>query len=127
MNAALFQPVWGYVQAGGLVALVYAFSCVTLRVAGRRIRSHLRPVDLTALLLMTDMLSPSLLLDDKGLGAELVVLATMTACVRITSLVSLRARWRDPSVRRDAVFLEHAAIAPSQELEAGVQPTEVRV
>jgi hypothetical protein len=101
----------GYTIVVVIVAALYAFSLVALRFAGRRIRSHVRPIDLTALLLMTDVLRGPLSLDDKGMGAEIAVALTLCACARITTLL-WSGRWLD----RIGVWL----LEPVREIERPV-------
>lgn len=90
----MLQSAQAHAQVVAIVALLYALSLVALRFVGRRVRSHLRPIDLTALILMTDVLRAPLSLDDKGSGAEIAVALTLCVCVRITTLIG-SGRWMD--------------------------------
>jgi uncharacterized membrane protein YcaP (DUF421 family) len=111
MQDELLQTVQGDGDIAVRIAAVYVASLVALRFAGRRIQSHLRPIDLTAVALMAGVVS--LDLEAKGLAQKLVVIATMSVCARATSWVAAATRgFEEVRGTQPGLALDHALSPP---------------
>jgi uncharacterized membrane protein YcaP (DUF421 family) len=118
------------------VALIYAALVVMIRIAGKREVGQLTPLDLLAMLLLSETVSPALTGQDGSLPAALVAAATLIALTMTIGRITYRSpraeRWfdgapvvlaRDGDVDPDA--LERERISRS-ELEAALRKKGVR-
>ncbi|MBN8609105.1 MAG: hypothetical protein J0L92_00860 [Deltaproteobacteria bacterium] len=113
MQDEVIQSALGHGEIAVRIVCLYVASLLALRFAGRSVQSHVRPIDLTALLLMLGVMGRSLHLDDKGLASELVVIVTMSVCARATSWVAAARRgFEQVRGTQPGLALDHALSAP---------------
>lgn len=113
MQDELIQSALAHGEIAVRIVALYVASLFALRLAGRSVQSHVRPIDLTALLLMMGVLGPSLHLDDKGLASEIVVIVTMSVCARATSWIAAARRgFEQVRGTQPGLALDHALSAP---------------
>lgn len=74
------------------VALVYVGLLVLMRVSGKRQLAQLAPMDLLALLLVSETVSPALTAEDSSLTAGGIAAATLFALSFVIGLASYRLR-----------------------------------
>jgi uncharacterized membrane protein YcaP (DUF421 family) len=97
------------------VAIVYLALLVMIRVAGKRELGQLGPMDLLAMLLLSETVSPALTAQDPSLPASLTASATLLALTAIVGRLTYHSkrleRWIDGApvvLVRDAKVLEDA-------------------
>jgi uncharacterized membrane protein YcaP (DUF421 family) len=94
----MLETLLHLLEIAGRTAACYVCSLIVLRIAGRRAMSQLRPIDLIAVLLLAETVSPALTGGDDSLTAGLVAAATLGACTKLTAILSFRFRWFDHAV-----------------------------
>ncbi len=95
----------------GRVTIIYVACMVLLRVSGRREMSEMGPMDLLAMLLLSETVSPALTGNDDSVTAGLVAAATLMALCVGTTWLAFRHRGIEQLVEGDAVVLiEHGHV-----------------
>lgn len=89
------------------VTLVYAACMVLLRVAGRREMSQLSPLDLLAMLLLSETVSPALTAGDETVTGGVVAAATLIGLCVGTGWISFRSRGFERVMQGAAAVLIH--------------------
>ena len=69
------------------VAVIYLFVLTALRLLGKREFSQLSPVELIMLMLIPDIVAPSIVRDDFSLTTALIAVSTVMLLVLLTSLL----------------------------------------
>jgi uncharacterized membrane protein YcaP (DUF421 family) len=101
----MIDEIVHYLEIAGRTAACYAFSLLVLRMAGRRAMSQLRPIDLIAVLLLAETVSPALTGGDDSLTAGLVAAATLGLCTKVTAILSFRFRVFDHAIDGSPLLL----------------------
>ncbi|HEY0972811.1 MAG TPA: hypothetical protein VGE02_17710 [Gemmatimonadales bacterium] len=75
------------------IALVYAVLMLGFRVLGKRELSQLSPFELVTLLMIPEIVSPSLTAGEHSLSGALVGVTTLWALAFLNSMLGYRTRW----------------------------------
>jgi uncharacterized membrane protein YcaP (DUF421 family) len=95
------------------VAIIYVACMVLLRVSGRREMSELSPMDLLAMLLLSETVSPALTGGDESVTAGLCAAATLLGLTVLTSWIVFKHRRVEKIVQGEAVVLiENGRVRP---------------
>jgi uncharacterized membrane protein YcaP (DUF421 family) len=94
-----------YLEIVARVVIVYAACMVLLRVSGRREMSELGPMDLLAMLLLSETVSPALTAGDDSVQAGLLAAATLMAMCVLTAKIVFHSRRAERIIQGDAVLL----------------------
>ena len=89
----------------GRVTVVYAFCVVLLRLVGRREMSELGPMDLMAMLLLSETVSNSITGGDDSLATGLIAAASLLGLTHVSDRLSFRFRRFERLVQGEAVVL----------------------
>lgn len=92
-------------EIAGRVALLYLFCLLLLRLAGRRELSQLSPIDLMAMLLLSETVSPALTGGDDSLAGGMIAAGTLVALSVAVSWMSYRSRRFEKLVQGHALVL----------------------
>lgn len=96
------------------VTLVYAACMVLLRVAGRREMSQLSPMDLLAMLLLSETVSPALTAGDDTVTGGVIAAGTLIGLCVITGWISYRHRGLERAMQGvAAVLIQDGAVRPA--------------
>jgi uncharacterized membrane protein YcaP (DUF421 family) len=93
------------------VVVIYVALLTMMRIAGKREIGSLGPIDLMAMLLLSETVSPALTNQDSSLAASLTAAATLIALTTLVSYVSYRYRPIERLVDGEPrVLIEHGKI-----------------
>jgi len=87
------------------VSLIYIACMVLLRVSGRREMSQLGPMDLLAMLLLSETVSPALTGGDESVTGNLIAATTLVVLATLTSWLAMRSETIDRLVEGKSVLL----------------------
>jgi uncharacterized membrane protein YcaP (DUF421 family) len=100
-------------EIAGRVALLYLFCLLLLRIAGRRELSQLSPIDLMAMLLLSETVSPALTGGDDSVAGGLVAAATLVGLSIAVAYGSFRSRRLERAIQgRALVVIENGKVRP---------------
>ncbi len=89
------------------VAIIYAACTVLLRIAGRRELSELSPMDLLAMLLLSETVSPAMTAGDETVTGGVVAASTLIALCMATGWMAYRSRGVERILQGSAAVLIH--------------------
>lgn len=95
----------GLLEISGRVAVVYVGLLILLRIAGRRELSQLSPIDLMAMLLLSETVSPAMTAGNDSLQAGLVAATTLVALSVLISWLSFRSQRVEHLIQGQALIL----------------------
>lgn len=108
------------------VIAIYAFLLIALRIVGKREFGHLGPFDLVVLLLIPEMLTEALTVDDQSLTNGFIGVATLLTLVFLTSLLAYRFRRAGRIIEGEpSVLVQHGFIVPRNMDRERVSPDEL--
>ena len=97
----------------GRVTVIYVAAMILLRLSGRREMAELGPMDLLAMLLVSEAVSPALTGGDDSLGAGLLAAATVMALGVLVSWMTFRWRRAERLITGEAaVLIDHGKLRP---------------
>jgi len=88
----VFQPETPLLEIVARVAILYLALVVLLRLVGRREVGQLTPLDLLAMLLLSETVSPALTANDDSLPAVLTAATTLVVVVALVGRLGYRSR-----------------------------------
>ena len=89
----------------GRVSIIYVACMILLRISGRREMSALGPMDLLAMLLLSETVSPALTGNDDTLQGGLVAACTLMALCVLTTKIVFRSRRAEKVIQGAAIVL----------------------
>jgi uncharacterized membrane protein YcaP (DUF421 family) len=93
------------------VSIIYLGCMVMLRVSGRREMSELTPMDLLAMLLLSETVSPALTGEDKSVPGGLIAAGTLIALTVLTSVLVFRSKKLEKIIQGEAaVLIDHGRV-----------------
>jgi uncharacterized membrane protein YcaP (DUF421 family) len=92
------------------VAIIYVACMVLLRISGRREMSELSPMDLLAMLLLSETVSPALTAGDESVTAGVVAATTLIGLCVATGWLSFKSRKFERIVQGEAAVLVHDGV-----------------
>jgi uncharacterized membrane protein YcaP (DUF421 family) len=96
------------------VGIIYAACMVLLRVSGRREMAQLSPMDLLAMLLLSETVSPALTANDNSVPGGLVAATTLIALCALTGRLSYRRRRVERALQGSAeVLIQDGEVRPA--------------
>ncbi len=108
------------------IALVYAVLMLGFRVLGKRELSQLSSLELVTLLMIPEIVSPSLTAGDNSLSGALVGVTTLWMLTFANSVLSYRWRWfRSLSESAPAVLVRHGQLVEANLHRERIRPDEV--
>ena len=88
----MFEPSRSLVEIVFRVCVLYGALVVMVRLAGKREVGQLAPLDLLAMLVLSETVSPALTGQDTSLSAALVAAATLLAATALLGRLAFRSR-----------------------------------
>jgi len=98
------------------VGIIYVFVLVALRLLGKREFGQLSPVEFVMLMLIPDIVAPSIVRDDFSLTTGLVAVSTVMLLVLVTSLLVHMNRRLEFAVHARPTVLVHEGTVYSETL-----------
>lgn len=109
------------------VVAIYLFLLVALRIVGKREFGQLGPFDLVVLLLIPEMLTEALTVDDQSLTNGFIGVSTLLSLVFLTSLIAYRFRRAGRVIEGEpSVLVQHGFLVPRNLDRERVSPDELR-
>jgi uncharacterized membrane protein YcaP (DUF421 family) len=107
----VLQPETPLLEIVARVAIVYGALIVLLRLVGRREVGQLTPLDLLAMLLLSETVSPALTADDDSLPAVLTAATTLVVLVALVGRLGFRSRRVERWMEGEPVpLIEHGRV-----------------
>jgi uncharacterized membrane protein YcaP (DUF421 family) len=108
------------------VAIVYLFILFSLRLLGKREFGDLSPLEFVMLMLIPDIVSQGIVVEDFSLTSALVAVSTVMLLVLLTSILTHVSRRAQAAVSpRPTVLLHDGSLYPKSLDEERVSPDEI--